>query len=205
MLRGSDLGPRGGSVVISSEHEGGPVEDRGGPSAGGAVSLRPLKWADLDGVHALISRAEVVRQMLLPIGTRADSEQFVRDAIAEFSDRPWRSVVRAICAGGGLVGLAGLSALRGAEDAEIWYLVAPDWWGRGIASAAVRQVLSMGFGELALHRIWATCLPENPASARVLEKVGMRREGFLVSNVKIHGEWKSSYLYAILTDELAAV
>src|SRR5665213_2292539 len=45
-------------------------------------------------------------------------------------------------------------------------------------------------------------LPENPASARVLEKVGMRKEGFLVKNLKIHGVWKSSFLYAMLADEM---
>ena len=44
-----------------------------------------------------------------------------------------------------------------------------------------------------VHRIWATCLPENPASARVMEKVGMRKEGFLLKNLKIHGVWKSSF------------
>ena len=54
---------------------------------------------------------------------------------------------------------------------------------------------------MSLHRIWATCLPENPASARVLERAGMRKEGFLVKNLKIHGEWKSSFLYAILAEE----
>jgi RimJ/RimL family protein N-acetyltransferase len=57
---------------------------------------------------------------------------------------------------------------------------------------------------MSLHRIWATCLPENPASARVLEKAGMRKEGFLVKNLKIHGEWKSSSLYAILAEEWPA-
>jgi RimJ/RimL family protein N-acetyltransferase len=54
---------------------------------------------------------------------------------------------------------------------------------------------------MSLHRIWATCLPENPASACVLEKAGMRKEGFLVKNLKIQGEWKSSFLYAILAEE----
>ncbi len=52
-----------------------------------------------------------------------------------------------------------------------------------------------------VHRIWATCLPENPASARVMEKVGMRKEGFLLKNLKIHGVWKSSFLYAMLAEE----
>ena len=105
------------------------------------------------------------------------------------------------CASGRLVGLCGLVVLSGAKDGEIWYLVDPEHWGRGIATEAVQQLLGFGFGELRLHRIWATCLPENPGSSRVLEKVGMRREGFLVKNLKIHGVWKSSFLYAMLVEE----
>jgi RimJ/RimL family protein N-acetyltransferase len=63
--------------------------------------------------------------------------------------------------------------LRGAEEGEIWYLVEPESWGKGIATESVNHLLDFGFGELGLHRIWATCLPENPASARVMEKVGV--------------------------------
>jgi RimJ/RimL family protein N-acetyltransferase len=100
-----------------------------------------------------------------------------------------------------LVGLCGLVILRGAADGEIWYLVSPGWWGRGIATQAATQLLQLGFAEMHLHRIWATCLPENPASRRVLEKAGMRQEGFLVKNLKIHGVWRSSFLYAILDEE----
>ena len=44
-------------------------------------------------------------------------------------------------------------------------------------------------------------MPENPASGRVLEKVGMRKEGFLKSHLKIHGEWKDCFLYAMLREE----
>ena len=100
-----------------------------------------------------------------------------------------------------MAGLCGVAILRGAEEGEIWYLIRPENWGKGIATEAVKQLLDLGFGELGLHRIWATCLPENPASERVLEKVGMRKEGFLVKNLKIHGVWKSSFLYAMLAEE----
>jgi len=167
------------------------------------VRLRRLEWDDIDGVHALVSRMDVVRHMLLPVCSRAQSEKFLRDSLLESPSDPWRSIVRAIVDGlsSTLVGLCGVVILRGAEQGEIWYLVAPESWGSGIATDATRQLLDFGFTELALHRIWATCLPENPASSRVLEKVGMRREGFLIKNLKIHGVWKSSFLYAMLAEE----
>jgi len=167
------------------------------------VRLRSLEWGDAGAVHGLLSRVEVVRHMLLPLCSQEESEKFLRDSLADSTSDPWRSVVRAICDGptGNVVGICGVVILRGAEEGEIWYLVSPESWGRGFATAAVRQLLDFGFQQLKLHRIWATSLPENPASGRVLEKVGMRKEGFLVKNLKIHGVWKSSSLYAMLAEE----
>ena len=167
------------------------------------VRLRSLEPGDGDGVHALISRMDVVRHMLLPLCSREESEKFLRDSLLASSSDPWRSIVRGISNGprGDLVGLCGTVILRGAEEGEIWYLVEPESWGKGIATESVRHLLDFGFWELGLHRIWASCLPENPASARVLEKVGMRKEGFLVRNLKIHGVWKSSFLFAMLAEE----
>jgi RimJ/RimL family protein N-acetyltransferase len=167
------------------------------------VDLRKLRTGDLDAVHALISRMDIVRYMRLPICSREESEKFLRDSLQESSSEPWRSIVRAISdsAAGDLIGLCGLVILKGAHEGEIWYLISPEWWGKGKATEAAQKLLDLGFGELGLHRIWATCLPENPASSRVLEKAGMRKEGFLVKNLEIHGEWKSSFLYAMLGEE----
>jgi len=65
----------------------------------------------------------------------------------------------------------------------------------------VKRVIDFGFSELGLHRIYATLAPENVASARVLEKAGMRREGHLRKHRYIKGEWRDSLLYAILESE----
>jgi [ribosomal protein S5]-alanine N-acetyltransferase len=139
---------------------------------------------------------DVVRYMVFPLCSRADSQRFLRDCLEEFPPR-----VRAIVDDGQFAGLCGIVVQPSAEEGELWYLVRPESWGRGIATEAVRLLLQFGFATLDLHRLWATCLPENPPSARVLEKVGMRQEGFLVRNLRIHGEWRSSFLYAILADE----
>jgi len=142
--------------------------------------------------------------MLLPhCKTVEESQKCLDELIRETPDGPWISIVRAIEAlsSAPLVGLCGIAILQGSEQGEIWYLVRPDHWGRGIAQLAAGELLRIGFSELNLHRMFATCLPENPASSRVLEKIGMRKEGYQLKNLKIHGVWHDSNLYAILRAE----
>jgi [ribosomal protein S5]-alanine N-acetyltransferase len=138
-----------------------------------SITLRALTPFDLDTVHELLSDWNVVRYMLLPHSmTIEESGKCLRDLITETPSGAWQSVVRAIERrdAGDLVGLCGIAILYGSEQGEIWYLVRPDHWGRGIASEATRALLRIGFSEANLHRIFATCLPENPASSRVLER-----------------------------------
>ena len=83
---------------------------------------------------------------------------------------------------------------------EIGWVFHPEYQGKGYASEAARAVLAFGFNKMKLHRIIATCQPENTASHRVMEKIGMRREGFL----KMHphdNEWWDEYYYAVLEEE----
>ena len=65
------------------------------------------------------------------------------------------------------------------------------------------KALAFGFGDLGLHRVWAHCVAENAASARVLEKVGLRQEGRLREHEVFKGRWWDTLLYAILDRELA--
>jgi RimJ/RimL family protein N-acetyltransferase len=67
----------------------------------------------------------------------------------------------------------------GAHGAVIGYVFCRRAWGQGIATEAVRPVVDLAFEHFGVWRVWATCAPQNPASRRVLEKVGMRHEGVL--------------------------
>jgi len=145
--------------------------------------------------------------MLLPHCTSIEaSKKCLDDLIEENSSMAWRSVARGIAyeSSGELIGLCGIAVLHGSAQGEMWYLVRPALWGRGIAAEAARQLLNMGFAEMNLHRIFATCLPENPASARVLEKIGMRKECRQLKALNIHGVWHDCFLYAILREEREA-
>ena len=91
------------------------------------------------------------------------------------------------------------SAANGSGD--LGYVLDRRHWGHGYTTEATRALVAFGFGHLALHRIWATCDVDNHASARVLEKLGMRREGRPRQSVRRRGEWRDSYLYATLQPE----
>ncbi len=72
------------------------------------------------------------------------------------------------------IGWCGLWRLTETMETEIGYAVAPDLWGKGYATEAAKKFLQYGFDELNLEKIVAVALPENAASRRVMEKLGMR-------------------------------
>ena len=92
----------------------------------------------------------------------------------------------------------------GAHEADIGFELAPQHWGRGYATEAARAMVHFGFTELGLHRIWSWCIVDNVASARVLEKIGMRPEGRLRENEYFKGRWWDTLLYGILNFEWEA-
>ena len=87
---------------------------------------------------------------------------------------------------------------------EIGYTLARDQQGQGYATEAIRAVLAYAFETLALHRVTATADCRNTPSYRLLERLGMRREGHFPQHAWYKGEWCDEYLYAMLRSEWRA-
>ncbi len=171
------------------------------------LKLPPLRLGDENSVLALLSDDRVVRYMLFPIFDEARAHSFVArmsqpTSAATATQQAVLGITRT--PDGDLVGLCGFVLNRELEEGEAWYLLRPELWGHGLITEAVKALVDIGFGDLRLHRIWASCLPANPASARVLEKLGFRREGLLRQNLQIRGTWQDSYLYAVLSSDWPA-
>lgn len=97
------------------------------------------------------------------------------------------------------VGLIGLTLGKfHFRIAEVWYKIHPVYWHQGYATEALKVLIGYGFSSLKLHRIEAGCAVKNIASIKVLEKVGMVREGYKRSILPIRGEWVDAYPYSIL-------
>ena len=84
------------------------------------------------------------------------------------------------------------------KKGEISYSLHPDYWGKGLATAAVKALLEYAFNSLDLHRVEAGVAVENAKSIRVLEKAGMQREGRHRKILPLKTGWSDNYSYAIL-------
>jgi [ribosomal protein S5]-alanine N-acetyltransferase len=90
---------------------------------------------------------------------------------------------------------------RSNRNGEIAYIINPDYWSSGYATEAANILIAFGFTELKLHRLFATCDPRNIGSSRVLEKVGMTKEGRIREELWIKDGWRDSLLFSILEQE----
>src|SRR5205807_8967539 len=93
------------------------------------------------------------------------------------------------------VGLGGI--VRGpVRGAHLGYLVGFARCGRGFATAAVRQLLVLAFGELRLHRVEAAVMPANAASLRVIARAGFREEGLARRYLLVRDAWEDHRIFA---------
>ena len=90
---------------------------------------------------------------------------------------------------------------RGSDSAEMGYWVGRPYWGQGVTTEAAKLVLKEGFNLLKLHKIYATHHPKNPASGKVMQKIGMKYEGLLREHVKAKGKYWDLCYYGILRKE----
>jgi RimJ/RimL family protein N-acetyltransferase len=87
------------------------------------------------------------------------------------------------------------------SQAELSYWIGVEWWGRGFTSEAAKCMLGFGFEQLHLNRICAYHMVRNPASGKVLRKIGMKQEGLLRQRVRKWGVFEDVALYAILQED----
>ncbi|MCY3647811.1 MAG: GNAT family N-acetyltransferase [Chloroflexi bacterium] len=160
--------------------------------------LRPFGMADVDDMFANASDPEWGRYIQVPAPyTPRDAEKFVaRVVLTDPEDNlRWALVHEGRVAGN-------LDLTPGPEGvAELGYALARPVWGQGLATEAARAALAYGFESLGLVRIFAYAVSTNAASLRVLEKLGMKREGLLRRHRLIRGEYVDDIFCSILREE----
>jgi RimJ/RimL family protein N-acetyltransferase len=173
--------------------------------AGERVLLRRFQLADVAEFVAYRSCAEVARfQSWDAPYPREEGERTIRQMMGEDPDTAgeWFQFAVALRPAGPLIG--DCAARPHADDprqCEIGFTIAPGYQGRGYATEAARLLVGYLFGRRGKHRITASCDPRNAASAAVLERLGMRREGHLRESTWATGEWTDDLLYGLLRHE----
>jgi RimJ/RimL family protein N-acetyltransferase len=167
--------------------------------------LRPFAATDFDALRTIHSNADVARYLYWDPRTAAE--------VREVLDRKVRST--AIVAEGDNLSLAAVLRETGEligdcslhwvsaehRQAEIGFIFHPAHHGHGFATEAAAALLALAFDELAVHRVIGRLEARNTASARVLQRLGMRKEAHLIENEYVKGEWQSEIVYALLDHE----
>jgi RimJ/RimL family protein N-acetyltransferase len=167
--------------------------------------LRPYTDDDLDAVADIQSRPDVTRYLYWGPRDRAQARgslamKIAASGLRREGDNLTLAVV--LPETGTVIGdvmLIWLSEQH--RQGEIGYVFHPDHAGHGYATEAAEVMLRLGFEGLGLHRIIGRLDGRNTASARLLERLGMRREAHLVENEIVKGEWTDELVYAMLDHE----
>ncbi|MCO5972459.1 GNAT family N-acetyltransferase [Actinoallomurus soli] len=170
--------------------------------------LRPYTPEDLDALHDIQSRPEVARYLYWDARGRDEVREALQRKIASSvigDENGGLQLAVVLPESGTLVGDVVLMwTSREHRQGEIGYVFHPDHGGRGYATEAAEVMLRLGFEGLGLHRLVGRLDGRNTASARVLERLGMRREAHLIQNEIVKGEWTDEVIYAMLKDEWRA-
>ncbi|WOH18340.1 GNAT family protein [Paenarthrobacter sp. GOM3] len=172
----------------------------GTPASHGLLTLRPLESQDAGPLAAAYARN---RDHLAPWDPQRSDEFFsaagqAKDVaiklnlFAAGSEVPW-----VLTAGERIIGRITLTGVvRGPFlSANMGYWIDQEFTGRGLASAAVGQVLTMAADDLGLHRVQAATLVHNLASQAVLKRSGFERIGMAPDYLQIAGEWQDHVLF----------
>jgi RimJ/RimL family protein N-acetyltransferase len=172
------------------------------------LTLRPFAPGDLDDLYAYQSHPEVARYLRWDARDREQARQALVYQSEETTLRvegDWLAFAVVWREAGKVVGEAGLRLVSWEHrQGEIGFVFNPGYHGRGLATEAAESLLTLGFDTIGWHRIIGSCDARNHPSARLMERLGMRREAHFVHSQMLKGEWIDELVYAILGQEWQA-
>ncbi|WP_299315481.1 GNAT family N-acetyltransferase [uncultured Aquimarina sp.] len=167
------------------------------------LQLRIVTLSDLSKIHELLSIPEVDQYNALGIPTNKEvTAVYLDEWIDSYEMRKEFVFSLNSIVDDSFIGLVSLKIGNPKYSiASIWYKLHPDFWGKGYATESTKVILQFGFKEVGLHRIEAGCAIDNIGSIRVLEKVGMIREGHKRKVLPLKAGWSDNYEFAMLEED----
>jgi RimJ/RimL family protein N-acetyltransferase len=172
------------------------------------LTLRPFVESDFEAMHAMRSNPKVVLYLYEePFSPEQTRDLLTRKmAVTAWAhEDDWFSVAVVERSSGATVGdIAFHWVSERDRTAEIGFVFDPRHQGKGFATEAARAVVDWAFATAGMHRVVGRTEARNAASARVLEKLGMRLEAHFVENEWVKNEWQSELFYSVLDREWSA-
>lgn len=164
------------------------------------LCIRHFLMADWQDLYTYTSDAKVMKYIPEAIFTEDSAKQLIAKSQGE------QAIFFAVALQDSdkVIGHISFEKSFGNHTYEIGWVFNPLYYNKGYATEAAQAIITYGFTTLKLHRIVATCQPENIGSYRVMEKIGMRKEGFFKKCIPYGDEWWDEYYYAILAEEFYA-
>ena len=169
------------------------------------LRLRPFTRGDVDAVYDYRRREDVARYLFDVPLSREECALAVQQRIGQIAleaDEDKIILGVELAEAGTLIGEVSL-ILRNldARQGEVGWIFHPDYQGHGYATEAAVALLDLAFGQGDMHRVMARCDARNTSSAKLMERLGMRREAHFREHALFKGEWDEEFVYAILEDE----
>ena len=172
---------------------------------GEALYMRPLEFHDSADIPELVVAPEIAANTFVPQPYPPEAaREFVRQGRERWQNE--EAYVFAIVdkSSEQFAGCMGIHPLPEHCRAEVGYWIGKPYWGRGLATSALRLLIRFGFEELKLNRIEAGHFDYNPASGRVMQKANMRFEGVRRHYVLHRDQYKDVVWYAVLREDYLA-
>ena len=166
--------------------------------------LRRFTDSDLPSLFAYRNDPEVARYQNWSVMDESGLRVFIQNqqSLQPGALGEWFQFAVALKSTDKLIGDCALKVGReDAKQGEIGFTLAREHQGKGLAAEAVASLLNCVFTTLKLHRVVAITDCKNTASIRLLERLGMRREGHFFQSIQNKGEWRDEFQYAILCGE----
>ena len=165
------------------------------------IGLRKLTLKDAKDIYENINDPVVSRwTALIPYPYPKDlAKKFIRSS--RYKTKKGKSLILGIelLENKKIIGVISLMHINKIHKrAEIGYWLGKKYWGKGVMTQAVKEILKIAFGEMKLHRVYAKIFEENIASRKTVEKCGFKHEGLHKDSCFKNGKYRSVITYAIL-------
>ncbi len=155
--------------------------------------LRPITLNDAEDLFEYASDPENTKHTF-PTHQSIEETEWVISNL--FMSAPLGNFAIELKESGKMIGTCDLRVNEGEKSAELAYAINKKYWGNGYAPEAAKRLLELAFQDLKIERLWAKFSSENPASGRVMEKIGMEKEGTLRHTKNLCGDFVDQVVYS---------